>query len=105
MIPLARDSRTLYIWKFQPKDTNGDVTADYKLCKKPVTATVYNVASNVEYLIEGQAVHKIVNILIANDGTRSIDVRDMLGSKTERQYKILDVASTPLSIRIMGEEL
>ncbi|WII07034.1 hypothetical protein PED39_05450 [Methanomassiliicoccales archaeon LGM-RCC1] len=105
MIPLARDSRKLYIWKFSSSEKEGDITSEYTRCKKPVTATIYPVSTSIDYLIEGQDVHKLFTILIANDGTREVDVRDHLGSKTERLYKILDLKIDALSIRITGEEL
>ena len=106
MIPLARDSQVLYLWKYKPtEETEGDVVSGYTLCKKPIRATLYPISATREQLIEGQHIHRFFSISIANDGTRKLDIRDRIGTKTEMLYEIVDLRQDALSIRATGVAL
>ncbi len=106
MIPLARDSQELYVWRYKAtEETEGDVVGDWTLCKKPMRMTLYPLSATREQLIEGQHIQRYFSIQIANNGTRSLDIRDRIGTKTEMLYEIVDLKQDALSIRATGVAL
>ncbi|MBE6524483.1 MAG: hypothetical protein E7Z65_06400 [Thermoplasmata archaeon] len=105
MIPLARDSQELYLWKYRAEEAEGDVTGDWTLCKKKLRVTLYQLSSTKEQLIEGQHVQRIYSIHIANDGSRTLDVRDRIGTKDTMLYEILELRQDALTIKATGVAL